>query len=326
MRKSRTSTPRSPLRPGRWLTRTATVGLILVAAGSLTSAAPASDRRATPTATVPPAVTRAAPETPPDCQAFHVPGELQQLGCAFVVGYANVNKLKGAALLGVPDPGLASVVITANRSFCVPSTIPLAFCVPRGGVRHTVTDYKFMFEPNGITPGMSEGEFPPADQTFLTFGFMPVTSKMHLSLLEPISGQADTTQQLNQPTLVTTTLSGKVTIRLTDVKVNGEPLAAGADCHTIPPEGNNITLTGSGNNSTIPPSGYTVARGGPLTGTTDIMPFTGCVGADGEDLTPLFTGSVSAQDNYVKMIQGNLCSPNTGGANGCPPTVPTPQR
>lgn len=320
----RTATPRSLLRPGRWLTRTATVGLMLAAAGTLTSAAPASTNRTARTA--PPATAaRAAPPTPAACSAFHVPGEIQQLGCAYAVGYANVTKLNGAALLGVPDPGLASVVIVANRSFCVPSTIPLGLCVIRGGVRHTVTDYKFMLEPNGITPDMEEGEFPPAAQTLLTFGFVPVSAKMHLRLIGTISGTAETTQANGQHTLVSTTLSGKVTIQLTDVEVNGVPMNTGV-CHTVDPEEDNLHLSGSGDNSTIPPSGYTVARGGPLVGTTDIPPFTDCVGDDGEDLTPLFTASVSGPDNYTKMIQGNLCSPDTGGANGCPPEIPVPQR
>lgn len=311
----------------RWLTRTAVVAVTLAAAGTLTSAAPASDQRTDRAARPrPPTAARAAPPIPPACSAFQVPGQLQQLGCAYVVGYANVKKLNGAALFGSPDPGLASVVITANRSFCVPSTIPLALCVPRGGVRHTVTDYRFMLEPNGITPGMSEGQLPPSTATFLTFGFVPASATMHLTQLGPIVGSAETTQANRQPTLVSTTLSGRVSIRLSDVKVNGVPLAVGADCHTIAPETDNLTLTGSGNNTANPPTGYTVARGGPLTGTTTITPFAGCRGANGEDLNPLFTASLSGPDNYVKMIQGNLCSPATGGANGCPPAIPAPQR
>ncbi|MEV7627919.1 hypothetical protein [Actinoplanes sp. NPDC089786] len=318
----RIPTPRSLRRPGRWLTRTAAVAVLIAATGALSSAAPAAveeSRR------VPGAAPRAEPGIPPACSAFHIPGELQQLGCAFVVGYANVNKLNGAVLLGVPDPGLVSVVIVANRSFCVPSTISLPLCVIRGGVRHTLTEYKFMLEPNGITPDMAEGEFPPAAQTLLTFGFMPVSAKMHLRQLGPISGTAETTQANGRHTLISTTLSGKVTIQLTDVKVNGVPMNTGV-CHTLDPEEDNLHLSGSGDNSTIPPAGYTVARGGPLIGTTDIPPFTDCVGDDGEDLTPLFTASVSGPGNYTKMIQGNLCSPDISGANGCPPQIPVPER
>lgn len=311
----------------RWVTRVATVAVLLAAAGMLTSAAPASDRRTGRTAlTRPLTAARAAPPTPAACSAFQVPGQLQQLGCAYVVGYANVTKLGAAALLGVPDPALVSVVIIANRSFCVPSTIPIGTCVIRGGVRHTVTDYQFMLEPNGITPGMSEGEFPPATATFLTFGFVPVSGTMHLRQLGPINGRAETTQANGQHTLISTTLSGRVSIRLGDVKVNGVPLAAGADCHTIDPETDNFTLAGKGDNTTIPPAGYTVARGGPLTGTTTIPAFAGCRGANGEDLNPLFTGPLSGPDNYVKMTQGNLCSPAISGANGCPPEIPEPQR
>jgi hypothetical protein len=130
---------------------------------------------------------------------------------------------------------------------------------------------------------------------------------MHLTLLGPIIGSAETTQANGQHTLVSTTLSGRISIRLSDVRVNGVPLAAGTDCHTTEPQTDNFTLVGSGDNSAIPPTGYTVARGGPLTGTTAI-------------------GAFAGPNNYVKMIQGNLCSPGTGGANGCPPEIPAPQR
>jgi hypothetical protein len=183
-----------------------------------------------------------------------------------------------------------------------------------------------MLEPNGITPGLSEGEFPPATATFLAFGFMPVSATMHLTQAGSIHGTADTTQATGQHTLITTTLAGRMSIRLSGVKVNGVPLAAGADCHTTAPETDNFTLVGSGDNSTIPPTGYTVARGGPLTGTTTIGAFAGCRAENGEDLNPLFTAPLSGPNNYVKMIQGNLCSPATGGANGCPPDIPAPQR
>jgi hypothetical protein len=317
--------PRSQQRPGRWLTRAVIVAVMLAATGTLASAAPASSRPAAAPA-LPLAAAPAAQPTPPACNAYSVPDQIQSLGCAYVVGYANVTKLNGAAVLGVPDPALASVVITANRDFCVPSTVPVGLCVIRGGVRHTVTSYQFMLEPNGITPGLSEGDFPPAAQTFLTFGFVPVSATMHLSLIGAISGTAETTQARGQHTLISTTLSGRISIRLSDVKVNGVPLATGARCRTTEPQADNLTLAGSGDNTTIPPAGYTVARGGPLTGRTTIPAFTGCRGANGEDLDPLFTAPLSGADNYVKMVQGNLCSPETGGVNGCPPEIPTPQR
>ena len=94
----------------RWLTRAATVAVLLAAAGTLTSAAPASNHRAGRAAPAGPlTAARAAPPTPPACSAFQVPGQIQQLGCAYVVGYSNVTKLDGAALLGSPDPALIAV-------------------------------------------------------------------------------------------------------------------------------------------------------------------------------------------------------------------------
>jgi len=84
-----------------------------------------------------------------------------------------------------------------------------------------------------------------------------------------------------------------------------------------------LVLIGRGDN-TIPPRGYTVSTGGPLTGMLTIPPFTGC--GVTENLDPLLTGSISGSGNFVKLTQGKLCGPSQPKNWTCPPPVPEPLR
>lgn len=49
-----------------------------------------------------------------------------------------------------------------------------------------------------------------------------------------------------------------------------------------------------------------------------IPAFSGC--GVTEDLDPLFTGTVSGPDNYLKLMMGTLCAPAEPFL--CPPIVP----
>jgi hypothetical protein len=105
------------------------------------------------------------------------------------------------------------------------------------------------------------------------------------------------------------------------VTVNGVPLRVGAGCRTVRPV--RLVLIGKGDN-TIPPRGYTVSTGGPLSGMLTIPPFTGC--GVSENLDPLLTGSISGSGNFVKLTQGKLCGPSQPSNWTCPPPVPKPLR
>ena len=77
--------------------------------------------------------------------------------------------------------------------------------------------------------------------------------------------------------------------------------------------------------------GYSLSRGGPLDGEVTIPPFTGC--GVGEDLSPLFTASVSGPANTVKQNQGAPCASGIPDdpAKLCTPdkqptTIPPPLR
>ncbi len=108
-------------------------------------------------------------------------------------------------------------------------------------------------------------------------------------------------------------------ISLSNVDVNGVPLAVGPHCRPVSPV--HLVLIAKGEN-TLPPKGYTVPTGGPLTGMLTIPPFTGC--GVTENLDAVLTGSISGPHNFLKMTQGKLCAPAQPHGLTCPPPVPRP--
>jgi len=121
------------------------------------------------------------------------------------------------------------------------------------------------------------------------------------------------------PYPITVRATATVRIRISDVDVNGQPLAIGPHCRPVSTV--RLMLTGRGDN-TIPPKGYTVPTGGPLSGRLTIPAFTDC--GVTENLDPLLTGSISGSGNFVLMTQGKLCGPAQPQNWTCPPPVPKP--
>jgi hypothetical protein len=163
-------------------------------------------------------------------------------------------------------------------------------------------------------------ELPPVTATFLAFRFVPVTATLHITELKPIS-IVSISGVSAPPYPITVTATAKISIHVTNVRVNGVPLNVGPSCRTAAPV--RLVLVGRGFN-TLPPQGYTVPTGGPLSGKVTIPPFTGC--GVTENLDPLLTGSISGRGNFVKQTQGKLCGPSQPSAWSCPPPVPKPLR
>ncbi|MEU3271661.1 DUF6801 domain-containing protein [Saccharomonospora sp. NPDC006951] len=255
-------------------------------------------------------------ETPENCFEVPVEDPSPNLGCAFQAGYANVNKLNGAVLIGKPEPVLMLVDYGLARG-----NQPC-----EGG-----TDQFGEYTCNGaiVTTSRLTIELPPSDPTLLTYGFVPVKAKVQMAVDDEnplliaesrIEQRRYTNGTLPKfPLLVRA--EGLMTLRMYDVEVNGVPLDVGPDCRSAHP----FTVVFNGRAATAVPSTpdeYSVAFGGVVTGTMTIPPFSGC-GA-GEDLDPLFTGTISGPDNFVRMTQEAVCF-KAGGA-GCPPQIPEPTR
>lgn len=140
----------------------------------------------------PRAVTRGSTDAEPECFDFEpVPGS------AWVVGYSNVKKLNGAALLG---PGLMDLEVGART--CVYDDHIDAY------------NYGYL-------------HLPPAKATFLSFGFTPTTATMQLTQV----GKAliVLTFYLDRPDSITVATS-QMELRLYDMRVNGTPLDVGENC------------------------------------------------------------------------------------------------
>ncbi len=223
------------------------------------------------------------PGTPEECGDIPPIEPELATGCAYVGGYSNVAKLDAAVRI---DTGLMNIAL-AN------------FEIHEGNL---------LFQHNqGDLPA---GGFPPSTATFLTFGFMPIKATMELVQVGPIP--VELVAQGGPPFLYWVGATAAMEIRVSDVSVNGVPLDVGPDCRSEEPM--TVQLVGG------TPEYTNIFLGGPLSGVATIPPFSGC--GVGEDLDPLLTGSVSGPDNYIRMMQGNICTPVDPWF--CPPTEPDP--
>lgn len=220
--------------------------------------------------------------------------------CGYITGYSDVRKLYGAALLQPKRPARPALV-----------NIDFAW-------RHTFKHGKLIVNSTGDLYYQGHRELPPVRATFLAFGFVPVTASLKVTELRPISIRS-VSGVTAPPYPITVRATTTVAIGISNVDVNGVPLAIGPHCRPVSTA--RLTLSGRGDN-TAPPRGYTVPTGGPLSGRLTIPAFTNC--GVTENLDPLLTGSISGPGNYVLMTQGKLCGPSQPSNWTCPPPVPKP--
>jgi hypothetical protein len=216
--------------------------------------------------------------------------------CGYIVGFADVLKLYGATKLGP---------VLTNIDFAYKTVI-----------RH----HELIAYSRGQLYYKGKEQLPPVRSTFLGFGFVPVTATLTLLERAPIN-IVSVSGITAPPYPISVTATTRVAIHVSDVTVNGQPLDVGTGCRAA--YSAKFTLVGHGTN-TFPPTGYTVATGGPLAGFLTIPPFVHC--GVTQDLNPLLTGSISGPHNYTKLTQGKLCGPIAPSNWTCPPPVPTPLR
>lgn len=245
----------------------------------------------------------ATPADDDPCQLHNpldpVPGE------AYLAGFSNVKKLGGATLIGREDgqtTGHATLELNYDVVFNLcPDKRQGIDLLSRG-----------MLEYHG------KAMLPPVKATFLSFGFTPTTATLEMRQVPGTQLDIDTNDyNLDDGTEVQiTTVTQHLIIHIRDVRVNGVPLDVGPHCESATP----MTVGLSGR---MPD--YTVNGGGPLTGTVTIPPFAGC--GVGENLDPLFTGSISGPGNYMKLMQGIPCTrpPDDTPQNCDPIDRPDPQ-
>lgn len=230
------------------------------------------------------------PKPPPGSRVFHAP----QDGCSYAGGFANERKLHEAALVG---PGLADLIVgqTAYTKF-------------KGS-----HDYVQLQEPGRLDyHGLPE--LPPARNTFLGFGFAPVSATLQISEIGTLNASLVTCNFPRCPSSPPNValFFARVSLSVSDVDVNGVPLDVGPHCRTATPF--DLKLTG------LAPAYNIGSQYGVLTGTVTVPPFTGC--GVGENLDPIFDASVSGPGNFVKITQAVFCFPTESGEPGCPPAKP----
>jgi hypothetical protein len=238
------------------------------------------------------------PKPPPGSNTLHSSGLPPY--CVYANGYSDVLKLNGAAFLG---PGLTNISPFLNSIF--------NFNPPK-------TNY-FQQDSAAELSYRGRREFPPARATFLAFGFTPASAVMHLmeiGTMNVVTVGAAVPTQCDHPCPTITTVSSRLQLRIDGVTVNGVPLKVGPHCETAPFD---VILTGS--SASTPP--YSFTAGGPLTGRVTIPQFTGC--GVGENLSPLFNGSISGPGNFTLLTQGVVCQQGSPPI-GCPPKPPKPLR
>lgn len=232
-------------------------------------------------------------------------GHIKQKGtgvptCGFITGYSDVRKLYGAALLQPRRPALPGLV---NVDFAE---------------RHVFKHGELIEYSTGELYYKGHHELPPVRATFLAFRFLPVTATLRIIELTPIK-IVSVSGITAPPYPLTVHATSTVAISVSNVDVNGVPLAVGPRCHPV--SSVRLVLLGKGTN-TLPPKGFTVETGGPLTGNLTIPPFTGC--GVTENLDAVLTGSISGPRNFLRMTQGKLCAPSQPQNWTCPPPVPKP--
>lgn len=275
------------------------------------------------TGTVPPGGFGTRRDAPPCKYDDQYPARPMSLN-AYITGYANVNKLKGAALI----PLSCTLVEQGEPQF--------EFYPDFSGA--TITQHS-----SGDLYHQGRKRTPSFRATFLTFGFTPTTATLHLEQTGPLTiDSAGSTDFLFTST--DTYVRVPLVLRVTSLEVNGTPLDVGPDCRTekslTSPEpdpakhpGDHVVLHGRGEQVTGEvATGYLLLSGGPLTGEVGIPAFTGC-GAGGEDLDRLLTASVSGPGNYIKQMQGQTCfvATETPNPDECTPgleplEIPVPER
>ncbi|MFI2504847.1 DUF6801 domain-containing protein [Streptomyces sp. NPDC018972] len=244
---------------------------------------------------------------------------------AYITGYSNVNKLRGASLIPV------SCVLVEQGPLDVVELFP---------------DFSGAYlkqHSEGRLHHQGRERTPPFQADFLTFGFVPTKATMVLEQTGPLTLDVagETVFETGYTSFETRTRVPLV-LRVTALTVNGTPLDVGPGCRTERPlyspepepskyPGDHLVLFGSSTHQPPDmPVGYLLSSGGPLTGEATIPAFTGC-GTGGEDLDRLLTASVSGPGNHIKQIQGQTCAVQVFNANECtedlqPLKIPVPER
>lgn len=225
----------------------------------------------------------------------------------YLAGWSDTSKLGQALTLGYPAPALAEN--TPKGGVWQGGTVI-------NGVSYECSYGELQLDDNGTR------ELPPVTASFTGFNFMPITATAHLSQYG--SAPVKLVFAVDQATSLYSEITAvPVTLRLSNVTVNGIAVDVGNNCRTTGPltspespvAPGDLVLSG-GDTSGDPEPLNTVVEGGTVEGLATIPDFVGCVTPQGENLNPLLDATVSGPGNLIKVDQGPLCG-SAGLATSC---------
>ncbi len=160
------------------------------------------------------------------------------------------------------------------------------------------------------------GQIPTLHITTLAFGAIPISAD--LTLAQTVTdGKVDPLVVYDAFTTDNLTLSGRLSVHLTNVSVDGQSLHLSPSCTTVTP----AILTAYATSEE-----YQIFTGGRLAGDTTLPDFTGCTATDAagqtENLDPLLDGTISGTDNPTYLTQNGLGTYDGYFKNDCYPSPP----
>lgn len=236
--------------------------------------------------------------------------------CVNVVGYSNLAKLNASVFQPLSRANIGPTVVADNFADpvygnCRPDAPP----EEPPGTRVSINCQKAYILPNlAGEPVLA----PSENQWVLPFGFVPTKASMQLTQI----GMSTADIAAHSAVIAKyghARITARYIARVYGASVNGVPFDLGPNCRTASPI--EVHLSGKPGRGA---GTYSLTAGGPLNGTVEIPPFTGC--GVTEDVSPMLTGLISGGGNLVRLTQGRICT-LTGSQFGCNPVhVPDPVR
>ena len=123
---------------------------------------------------------------------------------------------------------------------------------------------------------------PPATGSFTELGLIPVTATVVFIQNGPTTGKVD----LNTGAVTT---SSSITLQITSLTVSGLPVPVGPACESATPA--SVALASQ--------PGFSIVKGGPVSGTYTIPPFAGC-----GLITPVLNLTIPGPGNTISLTLG----------------------
>jgi len=185
-----------------------------------------------------------------------------------------MNRFVRLAGRGVAATAIAGLLALATIA-ATPAAASAATVIK---VRYPVNGSTFIKAAN-VTASLN---LPPATGSFTELGLIPVTATVVFIQNGPTTGKVD----LNTGAVTT---SSSITLQITSLTVSGLPVPVGPACESATPA--SVALASQ--------PGFSIVKGGPVSGTYTIPPFAGC-----GLITPVLNLTIPGPGNTISLTLG----------------------